>query len=101
MLLYSVDTQQPRILKHPQSQSIAIGDPLHLTVESAPPNGHTQYVWYFNGLELPKEIEPEFYLNCFTEDDVGDYYCELSNGYGAVKSLIARVTLKEDDDIDS
>ena len=94
-VLCAVDIQRPVIVTQPLSQSIAIGDPLHLMVECST-KGNIQYNWYFNGLALPKEIEPDFILNCFTEDDVGDYYCILSNSYGMTKSVIAQVTLAEE-----
>ena len=74
-----------------------MGKPLQLSVLVDPPDG-IKYIWYFNGLALHKETFPEFLLNCFTEEDVGDYYCEISNNCDSIKSDIAKVTLKEEEE---
>jgi hypothetical protein len=88
------NSTKPAITKHPQSQEILLGGPLHLSVCT---NGHHQYQWYFNGLALPKETQSQFFLNCFTEEDVGDYYCEISNDdQHTTKSNVARINILDD-----
>ena len=94
--MFSLGTK-PVILEHPQSQQLSLGDQLQLNIVIRG-QSNIKYCWYFNGLALPQENLDEFYLNCFTEEDVGDYYCKVSNEHGTTTSDIAVVTLKEDDE---
>ena len=47
---------------------------------------------------MRSEKQSEFTLYCFTEDDVGDYSCEISNEYGSTMSEKAVITLKPDEE---
>ncbi len=60
-------------------------------------SGKLRYSWYFNGLAMRTERQSEFILNCFTEEDVGDYSCEIANEFGAVMSDKAAISLRPDD----
>lgn len=89
--------EKPTILEHPQSQDIEAGGPLQLLVKATGP-GELSYLWNFNGLSLPNERRPEFSLHCFTDEDEGNYYCEVSNKYGVVRTNLAVVKLADDPD---
>ncbi len=89
------------ILQHPVSQSLSVGEVLRLAVVCDGMGGKIRYSWYFNGLAIPSERQCEFTLYCFTEEDVGDYSCEVSSEYGSVvMSDKAVVSLKPENDDD-
>ena len=91
----------PRILEHPQSQAVEPGDPLTLSCKaeySGQPEEELNYEWFFNGLSMQYENRPQYYINCFTDEDEGLYSCKVSNSYGGVKSNIAHVQMRIDSD---
>ena len=88
---------RPTILQHPASQILSFGEMLNLKVVCKG-SGNLRYCWYFNGLAMRTERQTEFILNCFTEEDVGDYSCEITNELGAVMSSKAVVSLLPDDE---
>ena len=55
------------------------------------------YLWYFNGLSLQQEVRSEYFINCFTDEDEGMYFCKVSNYWGEVDSNMAHVQMKDDD----
>ena len=84
------------ILEHPLSQEVVAGGPLQLTVKASGP-GELRYKWYFNGLSLANEKRPEFALHCFTDDDEGNYCCEVSNKWGEVLTELAVIKMMAED----
>lgn len=89
----------PVILEQPISQELVFATELKLKVLCSERVGSKlRYLWYFNGLALPIERENEFIINSFTDEDVGDYYCVISNEYGTATSNKARITLKPDNE---
>lgn len=103
MLLFSCSfsaldaSQSPKIIQHPSSKEIEPGDPLTLTCKAVG-DGQLVYSWFFNGLLIQEEEAPEYFLNCFTDEDEGFYSCRVSNKHGAVMSNIAHIKLKLDSD---
>ena len=87
--------ESPQIVEHPKSQTVEPGSPLTLTCRAVGP-GELSYVWYFNGLSLKDETRPEYFINCFTDEDEGLYLCEVTNSYGSVKSEMSHVTMMVD-----
>ena len=87
--------ENPRIIKHPQSQEVDAGDPLSLTCQ-ATGSGELSYLWYFNGLSLKGETRPEYSINCFMDEDEGMYQCEVTNSHGSVMSEMAKVEMALD-----
>ena len=75
------------ILQHPQSQVIEVGDPLTLTCRAV--GDDLKYLWYFNGLSLQREDRNEYFINCFTDEDEGVYFCKVSNSWGELNSDMA------------
>lgn len=47
---------------------------------------------------MPNERQREFTLYCFTEDDVGDYSCEVTNEHGSTMSDKAVISLQPDEE---
>jgi len=86
----------PLVLEHPQSQKVDIGDPLSLSCR-ATGSGELAYMWYFNGLSIATETRTEYFINCFTDEDEGVYFCRVSNSWGSIDSNMAEVTMNEDD----
>lgn len=85
------------IEEHPMSVEIEPGDPLTLRCKASCPRGQLKYSWYFNGLFIEEE-QSEYVLNCFTDEDEGDYWCVVSNQFGSVTSNRAQVKAKLDSD---
>lgn len=90
----------PRILEHPQSQDVEPGDPLTLTCRAEHKGQPAElcYLWYFNGLSMKDEERPQYYINCFTDEDEGMYACEVSNLNGSMTSNVAHVRMRIDSD---
>ncbi len=86
----------PRIVEQPQSQKVDIGEPLSLSCRAVG-QGDLSYLWFFNGLSIAMETRPEYYINCFTDEDEGVYLCRISNPWGSTDSKMAEVCMKEDD----
>ena len=90
--------EKPKIMEHPQSQTVDAGDPLTLHCRAVGSQGEQMaYLWYFNGLSLQQEVRPEYFINCFTDEDEGMYFCKVSNYWGEVDSDMAHVQMKDDD----
>lgn len=90
-----LDVEKPHIIQQPMSQAVEAGDLLTLTCEAVS-QGELAYLWYFNGLSLQSEVRPEYFINCFTDEDEGDYYCRVANAGGEVNTDIAHVEMKDD-----
>lgn len=88
--------EKPTILEHPESQTVEVGGPMTLSCK-ATGQGELSYLWYFNGLSLAKEDRNEYFLNCFTDEDEGVYFCKVSNRWGEVNSNMAHIQMKDDE----
>lgn len=84
-----------KVVEHPQSQEVEAGSPLRLTCTASGP-GEVAYLWYFNGLSLQKENRTEYFINCFTDEDEGVYFCKVSNYWEEVSTDMAHVQMKDD-----
>jgi hypothetical protein len=80
----------PSILTHPQNQTVASGVNVSLavTARGQPP---LSYQWRFNGDLLSGEASAKLLRNSITTDQAGPYDVIVSNGFGSVTSLVARV----------
>ncbi len=85
-------TSGPVITAQPQSQVVALGAPVVLSVTAygTPP---LTYQWRKNGTDLPAANGAEFKLSAATSVDVGDYSVVVSNVAGSVTSAAAALAV--------
>ncbi len=78
----------PVITVQPQSQTVAAGSPVSLSVQAtnAPP---FTYQWYFNNAPIPAETNATLNYNPTYTNDTGNYRVTVSNTNGAVNSSAA------------
>jgi len=78
----------PVITVQPQSQTVAAGSPVSLSVQAtnAPP---FTYQWYFNNSPLPCETNATLSYNPTYTNDTGNYYVTVSNTNGSANSSAA------------
>ena len=88
--------QAPRILVHPQGQSLALGQLLSLTV-SASGTGPLIFRWYglagilSNGGRVSGATATNLNIATFQAADAGDYYVSVANAFGTTNSASVRV----------
>jgi hypothetical protein len=75
----------PVITVQPQSQTVAAGLPVSLSVQAtnAPP---FTYQWYFNNASLSGETNATLSYNPTYTNDTGSYFATVANAYGSVNS---------------
>jgi hypothetical protein len=78
----------PQILSHPQSRTLAEGEPVTLRViaEGAVP---LTYQWYKDGSTLPGRRYALLTIDSATPADAGAYYVVVSNSLASLTSLVA------------
>jgi hypothetical protein len=81
----------PTIITQPQSQTVAIGAPLSLSVEAEGPA--LQYRWTRNNTLVPTATGPTLTIASVQSGDGGNYVVRVSNSAGSVRSTTARVTM--------
>jgi len=75
----------PTIITQPTLlDTICEGDSLTITIEGAG-TPVLQYQWYFNGV-LTANVDTFLTIDPATYSHTGDYYCEITNGCGAISS---------------
>lgn len=84
----TVNQPTPIITTQPQSQTVAIGTPISLSVQATnyPP---FTYQWYFNNSPLANETNATLIYNPTYTNDTGNYYVTVSNTNGSVNSTTA------------
>ena len=89
MLLCQSDVA-PTFFLHPTSQTVALGDHLHLVVDAGglPP---PQFQWMHDGAALPGQTSAELYIPTFLPDTAGAYTCRAFNDVGSAVSNAAEV----------
>jgi len=85
-----VNLSYPVITAHPQSQTLAAGSSLSLSVQ-ATNNPPFSYQWYFNNIALPGETNSTLAYNPTYTNDSGSYRVTVSNAYGSANSSNATV----------
>ncbi|MBK8805559.1 MAG: cellulase family glycosylhydrolase [Bacteroidales bacterium] len=75
----------PYITSSPKSQSVPINSSTTFTVEAVG-SGPITYKWYFGNTLISGATGNVLTLNNITEENVGSYYCELTNSVGTTKS---------------
>lgn len=71
---------------------VRIDEALNLTVAADSPFALT-YQWYKDGEMITDATNPTFEISNVTETDAGDYYCEITNECGTVRSSTSTVTV--------
>ncbi len=77
--------EPPRITQHPIAQSAFEAHSVSLTVAAEGP-GELRYQWYRNGTPIAGAVGATFSLTSAALDDAGDYFVEVSNADGTVRS---------------
>ncbi|MBN2506653.1 MAG: lamin tail domain-containing protein [Verrucomicrobia bacterium] len=75
----------PLITLAPQSQTVAIGQPVTFQV-AAQGDGLLQYQWLFNGTPIAEATNDLFQLPSAAPDDIGEYAAVVFNPYGSALS---------------
>lgn len=74
----------PFITSSPQNQSVPEGSSARFTIEVA---GHSpSYQWYFDGQKIGGATQSTLVVDNATSENVGEYYCVISNQYGETTS---------------
>src|ERR1043166_1313995 len=84
----------PQIITQPQSQSVAAGTPVTLSVEATGP-GPLVYQWYKNDVVMNGATLDTLALTNGSVLNAGDYYVTVTNAFGATNSATARVSVDE------
>ena len=80
--------QPPRITEQPLAQSVTEGEGVSLGVV-ADGLGELRYQWYRNGNPVAGATMPSFVLSGVTLAHAGEYFVEVSNEDGTVRSAVA------------
>jgi hypothetical protein len=81
---------QPRIVTGPQSQTVALGETVLLTVElAATSSAPLTYQWRLRGVPIPGATGPTHTIASFQMQDVGEYSVVVSNVAGSATSTVA------------
>jgi glucose/arabinose dehydrogenase len=86
-------SQAPTITQHPQSQTVAPGQPVTFTVTASgtPP---LTYQWQRNGVNIPRATSSSYTIKAVTANDNGALFrCVVSNASGSVISNEALLTV--------
>lgn len=83
---------KPYITSNPKSQSVPFESETTFSVEVA--GASPSYQWYFNGSALSGATSSSYTIPSTTEDEVGEYYCEIKNSYGTTKSNTATLEVR-------
>lgn len=91
--------QPPKIITHPQDQSMIFGDVITLKVAASGSDLH--YTWFKDGIELTAQNfgncsgfhTPSLRIENFLPENAGKYSCMISNSLGRTESWEAKLTL--------
>jgi hypothetical protein len=90
----SVAAQAPQITRQPQSQTVAVGAEVRLSVQ-ATGSDPLSYRWQISNFNIPGASGPEFVISDAQPGDSGEYKVVVSNEAGSVISQIALVTVTQ------
>jgi glucose/arabinose dehydrogenase len=90
---YPAGQTPPSIVSHPQSRSVAAGQPVTFNV-SATGSAPLRYQWQRNGVDIPGANESSYSLEPATfADDGAQFRCVVSNAFGSATSNSAKLTV--------
>jgi len=90
----SVEAQAPQITQQPQSQTVAVGAEVRLSVQ-ATGSDPLSYRWQVSNFNIPGASSPEFVIIDAQPGDSGEYRVVVSNAAGSVTSQVAVVTVTQ------
>lgn len=90
----SVEAQAPQITQQPQSQTVAVGAEVRLSVQ-ATGSDPLSYRWQISHFNIPGASSPEFVITDAQPGDSGEYQVVVSNAAGSVTSQVAVVTVTQ------
>lgn len=90
----SVPAQAPQITQQPQSQTVAVGAQVRLSVQ-ATGSDPLSYRWQISNLNIPGASGPDFVIADAQPGDSGEYKVVVSNEAGSVTSEVAVVTVTQ------
>jgi hypothetical protein len=82
----------PIITVEPQDEVAEIGGQARFSV-TAEGSAPLSYQWWSNGTEIPDASDPSLVFTVSSTDDAGDYSVVVSNSFGSVTSVVARLTV--------
>lgn len=82
----------PAITVQPQSQNLATGDTLTLSVQAAAPT-ELSYQWYLNKVAIPGAVNPTLTITNIQPGQAGDYFVIVTAGTSSASSSRASVTV--------
>jgi len=82
MLVYVGDL--PLIVNQPLSISECLGNSASFRVNAA--GNDLSFQWFKDNIEMPEETDSLLIFTNINNDDVGQYYCEISSGCGGVQN---------------
>ncbi len=83
---------QPFIVTQPQGASLAVGQTARFTVR-ANGSGPLSYQWYYGPDPIPDATSATYAFPIEFPDATGDYSVEITNPFGSVRSVVARLTV--------
>ena len=87
--------QRPQIVRHPESQTVVVGQSVTFTVEAAGTEPLT-YEWYRNGVRLSGAPNaPVYTLASVQKTHAGTYHVRVRNAFGSVTSAQATLTVTD------
>jgi uncharacterized delta-60 repeat protein len=88
----SVQVLDPFFVSQPTYQSVRLGDSVTLQVTVAGTTPLT-YTWLKNGMPLAGGLQPLLTISNFNAADVGNYDVVVTNDYGSLTGLVAKLQL--------
>ena len=88
----SLSSGVPTITQQPSNQTVSAGSTVNLLV-SATGSTPLTYQWWFNGAPISGGSDSSYILARASSSSAGPYAAVVSNGYGAVTSAVAWLTV--------
>lgn len=85
----------PEITTQPESQTVAEGTDVEVTVAASGPPVAMTYQWYYNEVPILNATDSVLTLDNFTTGSVGRYTVVVANEFGSVESIPADIQIGE------
>lgn len=88
---------KPKISTQPRSMNVCAGSSAVLTVVAE--GDDLTYLWYLNNTIISGANTNQYSINFISQSDVGNYYCEVINSCGVLKSSTVAINLNSQPEI--